>query len=103
MKKAGKRIGIIILVILLIVAAYLVYVMVSYHRLPDKLTLEVNRTGNQAAFEEDRQKAFEAGMNAHIAKPVDMRILFSTMAEIMDEHTELIQQTLYENKGGAKC
>ena len=55
MKKAGKRIGIIILVILLIVAAYLVYVMVSYHRLPDKLTLEVNRTGNQAAFEEDRQ------------------------------------------------
>ena len=55
------------------------------------------------AFEEDRQKAFEAGMNAHIAKPVDMRILFSTMAEIMDEHTELIQQTLYENKGGAKC
>ena len=54
MKKAGKRIGIIILVILLIVAAYLVYVMVSYHRLPDKLTLEVNRTGNQAAFEEDR-------------------------------------------------
>ena len=55
------------------------------------------------AFEEDRQKAFEAGMNAHIAKPVDMRILFSTMAEIIDEHTELIQQTLYENKGGAKC
>ena len=55
MKKAGKRIGIIILVILLIVAAYLVYVMVSYHRLPDKLTLEVNRTGNQAAFEQDRQ------------------------------------------------
>ena len=55
MKKAGKRIGIIILVILLIVAAYLVYVMVSYHRLPDKLTLEVNRTGNQGAFEEDRQ------------------------------------------------
>ena len=55
MKKAGKRIGIIILVILLIVAAYLVYVMVSYHRLPDKLTLEVNRAGNQAAFEEDRQ------------------------------------------------
>ena len=55
------------------------------------------------AFEEDRQKAFEAGMNAHIAKPVDMRVLFSTMAEIMDEHTELIQQTLYENKGGAKC
>ena len=43
------------------------------------------------AFEEDRQKAFEAGMNAHIAKPVDMRILFSTMAEILDEHTELIQ------------
>lgn len=42
-------------------------------------------------------------MNAHIAKPVDMRVLFSTMAEIMDEHTELIQQTLYENKGGAKC
>ena len=45
MKKAGKRIGIIILVILLIVAAYLVYVMVSYHRLPDKLTLGSTEQG----------------------------------------------------------
>lgn len=27
------------------------------------------------AFEEDRKKAFDAGMNAHIAKPIDIEKL----------------------------
>ena len=35
------------------------------------------------AFEEDRQKALESGMNAHVSKPVDMNILFKVMAQIL--------------------
>ena len=35
------------------------------------------------AFEEDRQRAFEAGMDAHIAKPIDVKILFSTLAQVL--------------------
>ena len=35
------------------------------------------------AFEEDRQKAFEVGMNGHIAKPIDINILFSTLSEVL--------------------
>jgi two-component system sensor histidine kinase/response regulator len=31
------------------------------------------------AFEEDRQRCFEAGMNDHIAKPVDPDVLFETL------------------------
>ena len=32
------------------------------------------------AFEEDRKKALEAGMNAHIAKPVDVAVLLETLS-----------------------
>lgn len=35
------------------------------------------------AFEEDRKKAFAAGMDGHIAKPVDMQILFTTLEQII--------------------
>ena len=35
------------------------------------------------AFEEDRRKALESGMNAHVSKPVDMNILFKVMAQIL--------------------
>ena len=31
------------------------------------------------AFEEDRDKAFKAGMNSHISKPIDMDLLLSTI------------------------
>ena len=34
------------------------------------------------AFEEDRKRAFEAGMNAHIAKPIEIEVLFSTLSNI---------------------
>lgn len=34
------------------------------------------------AFEEDKKKAFDAGMNAHIAKPIDVDVLKSTLSEI---------------------
>ena len=35
------------------------------------------------AFEEDRQKALDAGMNAHVSKPVDMNVLFRVMAKFI--------------------
>ena len=31
------------------------------------------------AFTEDRQAALEAGMNAHVAKPIDMAVLLPTL------------------------
>jgi len=35
------------------------------------------------AFEEDRAKSFEAGMNAHLVKPVGRQLLFSTLLKWM--------------------
>lgn len=37
------------------------------------------------AFEEDIQKSIEAGMNGHLAKPVEPKILFSTLADDIRE------------------
>ena len=34
------------------------------------------------AFEEDIQKSLSMGMNAHVAKPIDVNILFETMKEL---------------------
>ncbi|MCH5291203.1 MAG: response regulator [Treponema sp.] len=34
------------------------------------------------AFEEDRQNAFKAGMNAHVAKPIDETQLFSVLSQV---------------------
>ena len=35
------------------------------------------------AFEEDKQEALKSGMNGHIAKPVDIENLFSTLDEVL--------------------
>ncbi|MDE6107801.1 MAG: response regulator, partial [Oscillospiraceae bacterium] len=35
------------------------------------------------AFEEDRQKALEAGMNGHVPKPIDILRLMETLKEIL--------------------
>ena len=35
------------------------------------------------AFEEDRKHAFAAGMDGHIAKPVDIQVLFTTLEQII--------------------
>ncbi|MBR5566153.1 MAG: response regulator [Roseburia sp.] len=35
------------------------------------------------AYDEDRQKTYEAGMNAHLAKPIEPRRLYDTLAEQM--------------------
>ncbi len=52
-------------------------------------TLQNNRKANipivamtANAFDEDRQKSFEAGMNGHIAKPVDMETIAETLDKI---------------------
>lgn len=37
------------------------------------------------AFAEDVQKSLEAGMNAHVAKPVDLKILKSVLSELMGQ------------------
>ena len=37
------------------------------------------------AFEEDKKKAFKAGMNAHIAKPIDIEFLEKTLQRIYEQ------------------
>ena len=37
------------------------------------------------AFSEDVQKSIRAGMNAHISKPVDMKILYNTLIKLLDD------------------
>ncbi len=37
------------------------------------------------AFDEDRQKAMEAGMNGHVAKPIDIPKLMDTLKEILTD------------------
>ncbi|MCM1123361.1 MAG: endonuclease/exonuclease/phosphatase family protein [Eubacterium sp.] len=55
--KKRKRIAKVVLVVLaavvLVVGGYFIYVLTSYYRLPDKLTLEVNRSGDDADFDDD--------------------------------------------------
>lgn len=34
------------------------------------------------AFEEDRQKAFEAGMDAHISKPINIAVILHILDQI---------------------
>ena len=36
------------------------------------------------AFEEDKRKAFEAGMNAHISKPISIDVILRTLDQIFD-------------------
>ena len=37
------------------------------------------------AFEEDRQKAFRSGMNSHISKPIDTKLLTATLQNCLHE------------------
>ena len=34
------------------------------------------------AFEEDKKKAFKAGMNAHIAKPIDIKTILAVFDQV---------------------
>ncbi|MDO4500594.1 MAG: response regulator [Erysipelotrichaceae bacterium] len=38
------------------------------------------------AFEEDKKKAFEAGMNAHISKPIDIKQLMSVLIDVLNKN-----------------
>ena len=40
------------------------------------------------AFEEDRRQALECGMNAHIAKPIDVEKLLEILTAILTEQAE---------------
>ena len=52
--------------------------------LPDKELADIPIIAMTAnAFSEDVQKAKEAGMNAHVAKPIDMNVLKETLTEIL--------------------
>ena len=37
------------------------------------------------AFEEDRKKAFDAGMNEHIAKPIDIEKLRAVILSVLNK------------------
>lgn len=37
------------------------------------------------AFEEDKIEAFNAGMDGHVTKPIDVELLFETIREVLDE------------------
>ena len=39
-------------------------------------------------FDEDKKKAYEAGMNGYIAKPIDTKAIFSTLGEILQGKSE---------------
>ena len=36
------------------------------------------------AFEEDRQEALKSGMDGHIAKPIDIGVLFETLSMVLN-------------------
>ena len=36
------------------------------------------------AFAEDKKKAFKAGMNAHIAKPIDINTILAVFDQVFD-------------------
>ena len=41
----------------------------------------ISMTAN--AFEEDKQEAIRCGMNGHIAKPIDVDVLFETLRKML--------------------
>ena len=54
---------------------------------PDAKTIPILAlTAN--AFDEDVRNSLEAGMNAHMAKPVDPDVLFDNLRHLVPEHKE---------------
>ncbi len=53
MKKLRKRLLILAVVLIAVVGIYAVYVFATYYRLPDNMTLEVIKNGEDASFADD--------------------------------------------------
>ena len=52
--------------------------------LPDPIVSHIPILAMTAnAFEEDKKKALEAGMNGHVAKPIDVPLLLQAIAEAL--------------------
>ena len=52
--------------------------------LPDRTTAQIPIIAMTAnAFEEDRQLAFAAGMNGHVAKPINVSVLMETLGDVL--------------------
>ena len=65
------------------------FAMDSYMTTREIRTLRNNRKANipivamtANAFEEDKKKAFKAGMNAHIAKPIDINTILAVFDQV---------------------
>ena len=59
-------------------------------RLDDKKKAEIQIIAMTAnAFAEDRKKAFDAGMNGHIAKPIDMEKLGAVILSVLNKQENL--------------
>ncbi len=55
MKKILKTMGIVLAVLFLAAGIYIGYMMIAYYRLPDKLTLEVKKSGSAGDFTQEFQ------------------------------------------------
>ena len=53
MKKIVKRVLLVLLAVVVLFGGYAAYVFGTYYRLPDKLTIEVKRNGENSYFDED--------------------------------------------------
>ena len=54
---------------------------------PDTKTIPIiAMTAN--VFDEDVERSLQAGMNAHLSKPVEPECLYETMARLIREHSE---------------
>lgn len=64
----------------------------TIRNLPDSYSSKIPIIAMTAnAFEEDKKNAFAAGMNAHIAKPVDVSKLLETLSDILNK-TDILYQ-----------
>ena len=81
----ANRIGIesaAALLTILLILLLLTYAILDRSRLETQKAL-VSMTAN--AFEEDKQNAFVAGMDAHLARPIDMVRMVETLTEILGD------------------
>ena len=59
-------------------------------QLDDKMTAEIPIIAMTAnAFAEDRKRAFDAGMNGHIAKPIDVEKLGAVILSVLKKQESL--------------